>query len=77
METKRVETWSAFVGAVDAFCDAYGMLKRNVDGEVVNLRHNTVLFRGQAALCRFVWKATALPDGRRGAKRVIGKVLQA
>jgi 3',5'-cyclic AMP phosphodiesterase CpdA len=31
----------------------------------------------RAALCRFVWNATALPDGRRGAKRVRRQVLQA
>jgi hypothetical protein len=29
------------------------------------------------ALCRFVWDTTCLPDGRRGAERVSGEVLQA
>ena len=46
-------------------------------GNLLKIQWRFVASLIKLALCRFVWNATALSDGRGGAERMIRQVLQA
>jgi hypothetical protein len=65
-----------FGSAYDGFIVRFGSPSPGEGVKAVQARLDQVA-QNLRAPRRFVWKATALPDGRGGAERVSGQVLQA